>query len=97
MQIIIKGLHGFSVPADIKAYAQEKVESHLNDLSEPTICEITCDDSPNRGKLTKNVRITVTSPHIKNPVHIEHGALNFYAAIDTAADKLARALHHAKR
>lgn len=97
MRIIIKGLHNFHVPDDLKAYIQERVANHLTDLKEPTLCEVVCDDSPTRGAENKYVHINVTSPHIKAPVHIELGAKNFYAALDSASDKLARALHHAKR
>lgn len=97
MQIIIKGLHGLHVPDDIKAYAHDTLALRLQDYDDPTVCEVVCDDTHTKGAENKYVHITVTSPHIKNPIHIELGAKNFFAAIDSATDKLARALHHAKR
>ncbi|NCO44203.1 HPF/RaiA family ribosome-associated protein [Candidatus Berkelbacteria bacterium] len=97
MQIIIKGLHGLHIPDDIKSYAHDKISLHLDGYNEPTVCEVVCDDTHGKGADNKYVHITVISSHIKNPIHVELGAKNFFTAIDTATDKLARALHHAKR
>ena len=96
MHIIIKGLHGLAIPEDITIYTHNKIEELLCDLVDPTICEVVFDDTHSRDAENKNIHITVTSSHIKNPIHIELSAKNYYTAIDTAAAKLSRALHHAK-
>lgn len=97
MQIIIKGRHGLEVTDHLKMYIEEKVSRVISDLVSPTICEVMLAETNARDALDKIVHITVSSPHVKNPVYVETKAKEFFSAIDEAADKLARALHNAKR
>ncbi len=97
MPIIIKGRH-IEVPEDLKSYIEDKISNIVENLEEPNVCDvILMDSNGNRGGIDKEVHITCTLPHIKNPVFVSEKSDDFYKTIDLVGDKLKRALHNAKR
>ncbi len=97
MQLIIKG-HNIEIPDDLKTYIDGKISSVTQDLDEPSVCEVTLlDNNGHRGGEDKEVHIACTIPKVKNPVFVSTASNDFYKTIDIIEDKLARALHNARR
>lgn len=97
MKTIIKG-HNIDVPDDLKVYIEEKINNVAGDLKEPSVCEVMLtDNNGHRGGEDREVRVTCTLPHVKNPVFVSVKSDNWFKSVDLIEAKLKRALHNAKR
>ena len=96
MTINITG-HNVELGEDLKSYAEEKVLKFVDRLVEPVVCEIVLSDEfgPKGGK-DKLVRITMTLPEEKNPIHVEAQTDDFFGSIDLAENKLEREIEKYK-
>ncbi len=76
---------------DLKNYAEEKVLKFVNMIEEPATCEIVLSNEfgPKGGE-DKLVRITMSLPGEKNPMHVESQTDDFFGSIDLAQEKLER-------
>ena len=89
MKVIIKTLKGLEIDQTIKDYAQEKVLKYEPMTEEPAVCEVAFSDELGpKGGVDKSVRITMTLPGEKNPIHVEALATDFMGAVDLAQEKL---------
>lgn len=90
MKIIIKARSKLAIPQDLEDYINAKIFKVTRGLKEPSVCEVALSD-------TKSVHISCSIAGIKNPVYVETEGEDFFRSVDIAKDKLARALHKAKR
>lgn len=95
MKIIIKSKNKQPVPQDLRLIIEEKIMDVFKENQETTICELALAANKTVGA-TKEIQITCTIAHIKNPVHITASSENYYKTVDVAQGKLKRAIHRAK-
>ena len=90
MTIQITGLN-VELNDDLKSYAEEKILKFVNMIEEPATCEIVLSNEfgPKGGE-DKLVRITMSLPGEKNPIHVESQTDDFFGSIDLAQEKLER-------
>ena len=76
---------------DLKSYSQEKVLKFAAIVEEPAICDIVLSNEfgPKGGE-DKLVRITLTLPNQKKPIHVEASTSDFFGTIDIVQEKLER-------
>lgn len=74
---------------ELKSYAEEKVLKYVDMILEPAVCDIVLSNEfgPKGGE-DKMVRITLTLPGEKNPLHVEAISEDFFGTIDLAQEKL---------
>lgn len=97
MSIIIES-KGIEVTEELKSYIEDKLSLALIKLKEPTTCRVILQDTnAHRGGMDKEIRISVSTPDVKNPVFVSDVTEDFYKTIDAAVGKLNRALHKATR
>ena len=96
MIINITGLN-IKMNKELKSYAEEKVLKFVEMVLEPAVCDIVLSDEfgPKGGE-DKLVRITMTLPEEKNPIHVEAQTDDFFGSIDLAEQKLAREIEKYK-
>lgn len=95
MKIIIKSKNKPPIPQDLRLIIEENILEVFDENQETTICELTLATNQTVGA-NKEIQITCTLAHIKNPVHVTAAAENYYKTIDIAKGKLKRAVHRAK-
>ena len=93
--LIVKNKNNQPIPEDLRLIIEEKIADIFDDKPVTTICELTLSTLKIIGK-DKEIQVTCTLAHIKNPVHISAAAENYYKTIDIAQSKLRRAIHKAK-
>lgn len=86
MRIIFKS-HGLKINTDFKNYAEKKIIKIKSFITEPTICEVNFSCRP-RGNKSKIVKLVLTLPSYKKPIHSETCAEDFFSAIDLATENL---------
>ena len=76
---------------DLKSYAEEKVLKFIDVIVEPAVCEIyLSNEFGPKGGEDKLVRINLSLPEEKNPIHVEAQTDDFFGSIDLAQEKLGR-------
>lgn len=95
MKLIIKNKNKYQIPQDLQLIIEENTAQLFVDKPEPSICEVTLLTNNEAGE-DKEIQITGTIAHIKNPVHISASSNNYYKTFDIALNKLKRAVHKAK-
>lgn len=93
MQIIIKGLKGFDVFEENKAYLEKRFQKFCKRVKEPTILEFSFDHTHGtRANIDKCIHLTVSIPGVKNPEHFEETSVHFTETIDKLEERFEKFL-----
>ncbi len=88
MTIQITG-HNVELNDDLKSYTEEKVLKFVDLIEEPASCNIfLSNEFGPKGGEDKLVRLTLSLPGEKNPIHVEAQTDDFFGSIDLAQEKL---------
>lgn len=93
MRIIVKGLKGFEIYPENKAYLEEKFRKLEKFVKEPAVLEFAFDHShSSRANLDKQIHLTFTQAGMKNPEHIEEISPHFPETIDKLYERFEKFL-----
>jgi len=83
MRIIIKGLKGFEIYPENKAYIEKRFSKYEELVKEPAVFEFSLEHThKTRANIDKKVSLTFTMPGFKNPEHLEEISEHFPESID---------------
>jgi ribosomal subunit interface protein len=97
MQLILKGKPRGTLTPELETYAREKflrLDKHLPLAS--TVEVVFYDERGQKGGVDKGVRVTITHPKEKNPIHIEEITEDFRSSVDLAQDRTERTVRKMK-
>lgn len=97
MQLIIKGLRGFEIYPENKAYIEDKFCKYDGQVKEPAILEITLDHTHGtRANIDKKIILNFTMPGLEKPEHIEELCEHFPEAVDKLQKRFENVLRRHK-
>jgi len=91
MQLLLKGRPNEVLTSELESYARDKFSRLEKFLPDPATVEVVLSDERGvKGGVDKAVRVTITEPHQKNPLHIEEISEDFRSSIDLARERAER-------
>lgn len=93
MQLLLKGRPKTALTPELEAYAREKFSRLAKFLPDPATVEVVlADERGVKGGIDRAVRVTITKPHEKHPIHLEEITADFRTSIDLVAARTSRTL-----
>ena len=92
MKIIISGKQ-FQVDENLRSYINERFLKFTKFVQEPATIEVILSDEMGaKSGVDKSIKVTITLPELKNPIHIEEVTSDFKGSIDVIEERLEKHL-----